>query len=78
LSFPEGGAEGGRMVGLRELNPHPDMIRTHPIMKQARVDAMALEPISDHGQADREVPIIKAEMNRIHSFFSRLLNPPKG
>ena len=48
------------------------MIGTHPIVKQARVNAVALEPISDHGHADREVPIIKAEVNRVHSFFSRL------
>ena len=61
------------MVRLRELNPKPDMIGTEPVMKQARVDAMALEPVSDLGQADCEIAIVEAEVNWVHSFFSPLV-----
>jgi hypothetical protein len=75
FTLPENRAKGGGVGRLRELNPKPDMIGTEPVVQQARVNAMALEPVSDLGQADREIAIVKAEVNRVHSFFSPLFEP---
>jgi hypothetical protein len=45
------------MAGPRELYPQPHMIHTQPVMKQAGVDAVLIEPVSDLGQANSEVSI---------------------
>ena len=56
------------MARLRELYTHVHMIRTQSVMKQAGVDSVLIEPVSDLGQPDSEVSIFKAELDRVHSW----------
>ena len=58
----------GGMARLRELYTHVHMIRTQSVMKQAGVDSVLIEPVSDLGQPDSEVSIFKAELDRVHSW----------
>src|SRR3954452_17450053 len=42
------------------------MTRAHPVVQQARVYPVLMEPVSYFGQTDSEVSILKAELDRVH------------